>query len=391
MTIRIEAGYKVATPLFCAGTDPRNQAEIRLPSFKGALRFWWRALAWSSYGGDLGHVRQREAELFGSAETGQSKVSMRLEPHDKPRMMKSDEILKSGDQVVGQGARYLGYGVMEAFGSKNTGKQAGQITRGCLESPLEFTMQMRLRECEEQLPSLKNALICLGALGGMGAKSRKGYGSLVLQRLEVNGEGCWIPPKSPEELESALEPVLANRIDTDYPPYTAFSARSKHLLVTGSDSDSMMRLLNHLGCELVRYRSWGCNGKILGQIPSEKNFKQDHDLMEKPRRKKHPERIAFGLPHNYGGGTKQQVEPAGKDLDRRASPLFIHIHECGTTPVGVVSFLPALFLPNKSKIRVGMDDVPQHPEDKLYEPIQRFLDRLLANPKEPIQAREVWL
>jgi CRISPR-associated protein Cmr1 len=72
------------------------------------------------------------------------------------------------------------------------------------------------------------------------------------------------------------------------------------------------------------------------------------------------------------------VKPAAKHLDRRASPLFIHIHECGETPVAVVSFLPARFLPEgESDISVGGKKIAQSPENELYRPIHAFLDRLL--------------
>ena len=77
--MRIDATYRVTTPLFCAGAVP-SCAELRLPSFKGALRFWWRALAWPRCGGDLEAIRQQEDALFGSAGGGQSRVLMRLAP-----------------------------------------------------------------------------------------------------------------------------------------------------------------------------------------------------------------------------------------------------------------------------------------------------------------------
>ena len=65
--MQISATYRVTTPLFCAGTDP-NRAELRLPSFKGALRFWWRALAPLRWGDDLEVIRRQENEIFGSAD-----------------------------------------------------------------------------------------------------------------------------------------------------------------------------------------------------------------------------------------------------------------------------------------------------------------------------------
>ena len=41
MATSIEARYKATTPMFCGGADGMG-AELRLPSFKGSLRFWWR-------------------------------------------------------------------------------------------------------------------------------------------------------------------------------------------------------------------------------------------------------------------------------------------------------------------------------------------------------------
>jgi len=130
---------------------------------------------------------------------------------------------------------------------------------------------------------------------------------------------------------------------------------------------------------------------ILQSVPSERNFKHDHDLMKQSvgARRSHPQRIAFGLPHNYGKGASNEVAPDGH-LDRRASPLFIHIHQCGVRPVAVLSFLPACFLPPSSGggpavISVGGARVPQQPEAELYRPIHNFLDRVLDERrcKEP--------
>ena len=52
MVTAIEATYLVTTPVFCGGAH-RERAELRPPSFKGVLRFWWRALSWSRLDGNL--------------------------------------------------------------------------------------------------------------------------------------------------------------------------------------------------------------------------------------------------------------------------------------------------------------------------------------------------
>lgn len=390
--MRIDATYRVATPLFCAGTDP-NRAELRLPSFKGALRFWWRALAWSHCGGDLEQIQKQENALFGSAGRGQSRLIMRLAPASHPQtMIEKGQVLTSparNGSVVGQGARYLGYGVMEAFDNKKRNTKAGELTRACLLTPLEFTVQLRGCDLNEsQLSSLRHALIALGTLGGMGAKGRKGYGSLVLRSFCCDGVERWRPPQDVTGLRKAIGDLHRDRRGSGLPAFTAVSDQARHVLLSSSKQEPI-ELLDLVGRELVRYRSWGRNGKILGgEVDSERNFKDDHDLMKgnMPGHPVHPRRIAFGLPHNYGKRKDQKIDPHNRNFDRRASPLFIHIHEFDALPVAVLSFLPARFLPKeRSAISVGGRKVAQKPEEELYRPIHDFLDRLLdpGKRKEP--------
>ena len=392
----IKATYRVTTPMFCGGAE--NQAELRLQSFKGVLRYWWRALAWSRLNGKLNDIRKEENSLFGSSDEGQSRISMRLElgvNQPKPSRKDKNEILTvptSGRRVVGEGARYLGYGVMDTFNGKKT--KAGKLIRSCLNTPFDFTVCMLAYDQDgkpECVESLKDALIALGTFGGMGAKSRKGYGSLVIQSLLINGREEYEAPQSINELKDKIRNLRKGTNVNKLPEFTALSENTRHLVLS-SDKKEPLEMLDLIGRELIRYRSWGYNGKILGNEKSEKNFKNDHDLMKKNsgERNHHPKRVAFGLPHNYG--KNQEVRPAEKKYDRRASPLFVHIHEFENAPVAVLSFFPTKFLPEgKRVILVGGEKVCQIREEELYEPIHRFFDRLLDpnKRKEPFEAEEV--
>ena len=385
--MEIEATYRVVTPLFCAGADP-NRVELRLPSFKGALRFWWRALAWPRCGGDLRDIQRQEDALFGSAGGGQSRLLMRLAPVARAQAIGEGKVLTVSSidrSVVGEGARYLGYGVMEAFASPKKKTEAGQLTRACLRARFDFVVRSRGHALDEQqLSSIRQALIALGTLGGMGARSRKGYGSLVLRSLRMGGVVQWESPQDVAGLKKEIAALSVNQESIAFPSFTAISNQTRHLLLS-SNKKEHLELLDLVGRELVRYRSWGHNGKILdGKFNSEKNFKDDHDLMKKnvSERHVHPRRVAFGLPHNYGKRNTQQIGPHGRQLDRRAGPLFIHIHECKDSPIAVLSFLPAWFLPKgRSGISVGGHKVEQKPEGELYRPIHDFLDRLLDSGK----------
>lgn len=406
MATLIEATYQITTPLFCGGASAKT-AELRLPSFKGVLRFWWRALAWSRCNGNLNQIQQQEDLLFGSATGGQARVLMRLGSIGRLDVLGEKSVLTTArgqSKPVGMGARYLGYGLMEAFDRHKVGLKAGQLSRAALRAPLEFQVQLRSRGLDSALQdSLLQALIALGTIGGMGSRSRKGYGSLVLQSLTLDGASPrlatdpepWSAPRNAIELAGAIRALQQQANRVGLPEYTAFSSGARHVVLTAEECQEALHLLDLVGREMVRYRSWGKDGMTLGGTEArEELFKFDHNLMKKPpgERNGHPQRIAFGLPHNYGKGKVNAVAPAG--LDRRASPLFIHIHQCGSKPVAVLSFLPARFLPTHDGLRgsalidVGGKKIPQKPEPELYRPIHTFLDRLLDRTPPPHERKE---
>ncbi len=46
---KLEATFRIVTPMFIGGADQTPSDGIRPPSVKGALRFWWRALNWGRF------------------------------------------------------------------------------------------------------------------------------------------------------------------------------------------------------------------------------------------------------------------------------------------------------------------------------------------------------
>jgi CRISPR-associated protein Cmr1 len=380
----IEATYRVVTPCFCGGAE--QQAEFRLPSFKGVLRFWWRALAWRRWRGDLSAIDHQEVCLFGGAGVGQSKVVLHAATDRRPSVQPVGTVLSmDGRDPIGEGARYLGYGVMHAFDSAKSGVSAAELIRECLMPPLAVTIRLRCRGLDVgQHSSLVDALEAVGLFGGIGARSRRGYGSLSLRTLTVNGEERWREPGSLAAFRAEACRFLVGAGSAHLPEFTAFSPRGRHVLLTSQHTDAM-GLLNLVGSELVRFRSSGRNGRILGgREPAERRFKGDHLLVVQGGRvKAHPRRVAFGLPLNFGKLRHLQVGPADS-LNRRASPLLIHLHEGASGPIAVVSLLPARFLPgSRPQILVGGTPVAQQAESTLYQPVHEFLDRLL----DPAQRR----
>lgn len=368
----LTATYRIVTPMFCGGAG--QEAELRLSSFKGALRFWWRSLQWGKVR-DEKELWAKEAELFGSSDQsfGQSKVRMRFD--GSPQLEQNRSIGQIFEEGKLLGAHYLGYGVMEAFDSPKAKKKAGQLTREMIPGG---TFKLSLR-CgpnlgADELKEIRNSLILLGTVGGLGSKSRKGYGSLSLTELNCDGS----PLNLDKNLEERLKGILSSLQSEAEPTWTAWCSKSRIVIAHGNAQPTS--LLNQLGSELVRHRSWGKDGKVLNAEPSEFNFRFDHDLHKQPNENSHPKRLAFGLPHNYGKGDSNSVQP--KDLDRRASPLFFHIHQDDASrPIAVLAFLPSLFLPNDEKLKSFGNEVALDRTDGFWDPIHGYLDRLLEKPR----------
>lgn len=372
----IEATYRIVTPMFCAGADQQS-AELRLSSFKGALRFWWRSLMWGKVG-DHRELRDEEAALFGASDSrfGQSKVQMRVVSKELAQVEKPRAVFEQGKLA---GAHYLGYGVMEAFASRRKGTKAGQLTRAMIPSG-SFTIECRFLPFakHEETELVRKALILLGTVGGLGSKSRKGFGSLTLTELQQDGSPIALP-ESPQE---RLRELLPERSES-LPTWTAWSRLSRVIAVRAANASSPTHLLDLIGREQVHFRSWGRDGKVLGR-DSERNFPHDHDLSKGQRAPfDYPLRIAFGLPHNYGKGDSAQVRPTMHD--RRASALFIHVHQTREKgrPVAILAFLPAQFLPAGERLRAFGREVALNVDDSFWFPVHAFLDRLLADGSEP--------
>ncbi|WP_419788197.1 type III-B CRISPR module RAMP protein Cmr1 [Pseudodesulfovibrio sp.] len=347
----LNAKYRIVTPMFCAGAQ-QDCAELKATSFLGALGFWWRALAWHQLDHSPGvsesermkDLRNRESKIFGSAADG---VRAFLPTIEYSSLRTTSKLSVTGKP----GAQYLAYGATR---------------RPYINENQTFTLKLRFRR--EVDDSIVAALKLLGLLGGLGSRSRKGYGSLTLEELKHDGKIIWDRPTSYQELKNELQGLLGSTLScAGLPLYSAFSARARvdHL---EDDADPLV-LLDFVGLAMLRYRSAGVSGIVQGR-KSERNFELDHDWCKDPARCPvdfHPERVVFGLPHKYYDReteTKPSCKP--EKNDRRASPLIFHIHEFGSGNYCALStLLESDFLPREEKINAAGKLVPQKAEYKI--------------------------
>ncbi len=375
----IEATYHINTPMFIGGAEPKGDSELRLSSFKGVLRFWWRALADGRLNGDLEKIKREEEEIFGSTKK-QADLIFSLQN-------KEYTLRKTGsvhDKLANSnGLLYLGYGVCEAFGSNKRNTKKGQLTRTCINEDQEFIVKI----CSKKvIPNdVKVSLQVLGLLGGLGSKARKGYGSVTLQSLQENGKEVYSCPANNADLIQQIKSLFQNNNELlgKLPEYTAFSKYTRIDLI--KSGDNALHLLNQIGETMQLYRSWGSNGKVnINGQDAEKNFPEDHDIAQKVSNHESvtdpPKRIVFGLPHNYffsSTNNKADFKPVSTDkskppIDRRSSPLFIHIHRFNNGQyAAIVSIIPSVFLPEDAKIQAGKNYIEC---DVDYAVLHNFLD-----------------
>lgn len=164
---------KTISPLFLAGADG-TQPELRPPSFKGVLRYWWRAL---NFKYDLSELKRQEALIFGGVETNtRSHVIMRV-PFKKYQtdsfpMLPHRELKKTpGNATVKKAIK-----PSETFTLSFTLTQETHITTAYLQALFEF----------------------VALVGGVGKRSRRGMGAFTI--THINGQPYTPPATLPQIL-----------------------------------------------------------------------------------------------------------------------------------------------------------------------------------------------
>jgi len=356
----ITATFEVVTPMFLGGAD-QSPDGLRPASVKGALRFWWRAWAWSSVRAQhpdditaLKALHREEARLFGLAAKddaaghpagGQGLFMMHVRDHT----------LRASDEPFGKafdnGILYLlGQGLGSFQSGNHCTRKAIPAHQGNNASTFEVKLMFKPQTAAADQQAIVSALKLFGLLGALGSRARHGLGSVGLSHLSSEEQAPWQAPKTSEEYTNQLLDLLPAGLTDHLPPLSALSRKTR--IDLSVDSDTAVRLLAKIGREQQAYRSYGSNGLVNG-TKAERNFSDDHDLLFKASQgeavNRVPERIVFGLPHNYFfSSTKAKADVNYRPEQgegRRASPLLLHIHRLGERYVAVHTLLQAQFLP----------------------------------------------
>lgn len=351
----ISATFEVVTPMFLGGAD-QSPNGIRPSSIKGALRFWWRAWAWSGIratcaddNSALKALHIEEGRLFGLAaqeKTGGQGIFL-LHVRDRTRQATDQPFGSTFDAGI---LYLLGQGLGNFTGGNHCVRQAIPAAHGANTAEFQVKLIFHPQATAHDQESIATALKLFGLLGALGSRARHGLGSLALKKFEDQSTATWKAPETAEQYAAELCGHIPSSLANDVPPLSALSQLTRiELSFEHKDSST---LLNKIGQEQQAYRSYGQNGRVNGK-PSERNFVDDHDLALQVTQGEHvgkvPDRVVFGLPHNYffsSTKSKTDVNYAPETGEgRRASPLLFHVHKIGEIYFGVHVLLAAQFLP----------------------------------------------
>lgn len=163
---------ELLTPCFCGGAEPKEQAEIRAPSIRGQLRWWFRTLGGFKSLAPM-RVSQQEAMIFGSTagnEGRAGKVIVRIKSLGLVSSVKDGQEL--GHPNFSDPA-YLTFPVQsrEKNGQKTQYNGRGVFTSGSYELLVFWKGQLELWE------DIRALVAVFGHLGALGFRGRRAMGA----------------------------------------------------------------------------------------------------------------------------------------------------------------------------------------------------------------------
>ena len=323
---------RLVSPAFLRGAEG-DEGTLRESSLRGVLRYWWRVLFGSVLGqGDLKKLETRVWGGAGDSPTA-SQIVIRLVPKRTDPVMRFDKeatarsLPRSFKQNRTTGIAYASYGMDD---TKKVNGEKVRVQRKVLQPGAEWSLDISFRpvhgiEVNTLAIHADLALKALCTFGGIGSKSRKGFGSLDCgMELDIGESGFW------NVMADALTPFGLALAPDKAGDYSFLSENRPDTLSVPLDTRDVWAVVDRIGYAM-----------------------QTTATFYKHRR----EKAAAGLPRKIHGPLRDplpnqrgrqhtppvNLRPEGGTLQRAtrfASPLFVHVApgENGNLKVNVIAF-----------------------------------------------------
>ncbi len=231
---KLEVTFRIVTPLFLGGAKPNSQAELRESSAKGALRFWYRAI-------DADYLNN-ESRLFGGSGKGEGQSSF---------LLRISGCRTANTEWIHD--NHLQYFAFPFKMKQNNRRYLPETNHE--NKDIVFTLLFKnAPDNDLDRKRIIASLWLLGHFGGLGSRSRKGFGTVALQKWSVQG-GTWgemneLPilhdQETPDEWCATLKNAL-NVLKTWFPGklninYSTFTSKSCFKLAETDCNDNRAAL-----------------------------------------------------------------------------------------------------------------------------------------------------
>jgi CRISPR-associated protein Cmr1 len=338
--------YRVITPIFGGGVKPREAdpiSVVRVPGILGHLRFWWRVCRGAGFA-SVADLKRREDELWGST-SNRSQIVLAVRVTNKGTARPTHSIPDRG-----------------TFARPNEGVAPGYVSfplqpkmeQGNWQGPwkvqTDVTFDLEVACPAADWPDLEAALWAWEHFGGVGARTRRGFGALAC----VVRDGINVPPVPAATLLAQLKQGIQKHVRAGgkgTPKGLSWLTATAVVVTTKQACDGMeawKRLVNG-------YRDFRQARPGLGTNHPGRSYWPEPDMLRREDRTNSPghepvhpvhryPRADLGLPIVFHFKDQKERDPKdvilqGRNHDRRASPLILRPHLCAEGAVGLGALL----------------------------------------------------
>lgn len=356
--------YELITPLFGGGVEPGqcdDLTPIRGTEIRGHLRFWWRATQGGRFGNSLEDMRKAETALWGAASTPQtpseSKVQVCVLSAEHGSAVTPFKVeLNDRGRAVPKERRESKVPAYAAFPLQPDRKDAEAIWHGKAElrevrSGVCFKLRISFPSNVEV--EMAAALWAWENFGGIGARTRRGFGALFLVSVDDEPDPSLVTTDglAGTALLEQVRAALGNEMDSP-----------QHIVDGEVWPDNVPRLHFHASFELTAIKDTAEEAWMV-LIEVFKAFRQQRNPGHPPKRSRWPEpeyirskdladqrlpkhkasrlikafpRAAFGLPIIFQFHPQQRPrddDPFNRDSDPRTTMLTLKDRERLASPL----------------------------------------------------------